>query len=390
MIKFPSTIKLNKDTFMYVFSFLFFAISNISRMLEQIGIPRTVSYLGYLAFFAIFFLKTMKQLSLWDYIYYLIVIPIIAWGTYMYSDYIGSDSRIYVMFIVFLPSYYFFRFCEFKHMIKGLVASSYFSVAYLLVYYLFVVRNSASRYDMNYAYWIATPMCVIFYNYLRKRRLADLLWTGISLSTLVVFGSRGALGLSVAAMVYLYIFTAREGAKDKARIGWALAFAAVIMIFWNPILNFLSENIESSRNVDKLIEGEFLNTTSREDIYTACKRLIQIQPDGYGPLASRKVISAHPYPHSLFYELQLDFGKVIGIGAFVVIIAFSLINLWHCRKDNKQIVAAIVCIIGIGSLLVTSSYYYEMEVPATIAMFVTMCRRKKGELVPKEISAENT
>lgn len=379
MIRLPSTIKLNNETFMCFFSFLFFAISDISRMLELIGVPRAVSYVLYLLVFAVFFLKTMKQMKLFDYLYFIAVIPVVLWGTINYGSFIKTESSLYVIFIVFLPSYYFFRFCDLEAMLKGLIAAAYYSVVYLLFFYMLFVRNMEATYSMSYAYWIAAPMCVLFYQYLRKRRLADILLVAISFYTIISFGSRGSLALSVAAIVYLYIFTARDGKQEKTKLGWVMVFIVLIAVFWDSILGFLSENLSDSRSIDKLITGEFMESASRDEIYKRCQSLIANKPEGYGPLASRKLMGKSIYPHSLFYEMQLDYGKVLGTGLFAVIMYMAVVNLWTFRKDKMQIIAAVICVIGISSLFVSSSYFLEMHVPASIALFFTMAQRKRQQ-----------
>lgn len=379
MIRLPSTIKLNNESFMCFFSFLFFAISDISRMFELIGIPRAVFYVLYLFVFASFFLKTMKQMKLFDYLYFLVVIPVVVWGTINYGSYIKAKSALYVMFIVFIPSYYFFRFCDLESMLKGLIASAYYSVIYLLLYYVFFVRSTDATYSMSYAYWIAPPMCVLFYQYMRKRRILDLLLAGLSFYTVISFGSRGALALSIAAIIYLYIFTVHDGERERPKIGWAIFFAVLIIALWNPILSFLSENMEDSRSIDKLLAGEFMESTSRDELYQLCQRLLANKPSGYGPLASRELMGVDPYPHSMYYEMQLDYGKVIGTVVFAFVIYVSVVNLWSFRKDKMQIIAATTCIIGIASLFVSSSYFQEMHVPAVIALYVSMAQRKRQQ-----------
>lgn len=361
---------------MSFFSFLFFAISDISRMFELIGIPRAALYVLYLLVFAVFFLKTVNQMKVYDYLYFLIVIPIVAWGTINYGNFIKSESSLYVIFIVFVPSYYFFRFCDLTAILKGMIAAAYYSIIYLLLYYVLFIRDMDASYSMSYAYWVATPMCVLFYQYLRKRRVFDLILTAFSMYTVIGFGSRGALVFSLAAFVYLYIFTVHDGKKEKPKLGWAMVAAVLLVVFWNPILEFLGENLEGSRSVDKLISGEFMESSSREEIYKYCEYLISVKPSGYGPLASRELMGGSVYPHSLMYELQLDYGKVIGIAVFALIMYVTVVNLWTFRNDKMQIIAAEICVVGIGSLFVSSSYFYETSVPAVIALFITMAERK--------------
>ena len=45
-------------------------------------------------------------------------------------------------------------------------------------------------------------------------------------------------------------------------------------------------------------------------------------------------------------------------------------NLVRYRNKKESILVSFISIIGIGSLMVSSSYLYEMYVPATVAMYI--------------------
>lgn len=379
MVKSNHNINSNKKqmTLSLMMSILYFGISDISRALAHVGISRVISYIVYILIFILFALKYLPRLRICDIVYHIIIIPIAVSGLGKYAAYINSDSNVYAMVIMVIPSYYFYRVCDDDNLVEGNKRAATFSTIYLLIYYFVYIRRT-SGYDMNYAYWIAPPMCVNFYYYLEKKIKLNLISSVIMFITLVLSGSRGALGLSILCLLYFIVF--RKHNLKIAIVTVLFIITASLFVFFYPdiVFNFLNRFSGKSRNIMKLLNGDFLQSSSRDKLYEICKKLIDANPNGYGPLASRELIDEYPYPHSIFYELQLDFGRDIGICVFVMIFAMAAFNIiYYCNK-RMQVVVGIIEILGLCSLMVSSSYYQETYVPATIALFVNaMIKRKK-------------
>ena len=81
------------------------------------------------------------------------------------------------------------------------------------------------------------------------------------------------------------------------------------------------------------------------------------------------------YPHSLLYELQLDFGKYFGFILFAIFVYMAISNLIQYRKSSLRVVVAVMSILGMGSLIISSSFYYEIYLPATIALYFNNHRK---------------
>ena len=340
-------------------------------MFQLFGIPRELMYGIYIIFLIVYFMKYIHKIQIFDLIYYMIIIPVISYGLIHYGEYIDSSSNFFAVIILFLPGYLFFRIYDFDKMEKTFIASQKYAMIYLLVYYITTVRN-ADHYSMDYGYWIAIPIVTFIYIYLNTKKIYYMIPAIIALMTLILAGNRGALLLGILCGIYYYIMLDNNEVNNK-KITRVLVIAGVaifLMITSNLWLTILGQHFRQSRTIQKLVEGDLLKSATRERLYYKVKYLISQNESGYGPLASRKILDAYPYPHSLIYEMQLDFGVVIGTLTSFIILIMGGINLYRYRNSNMRLIVAYIELIGLGSLLVSSSYYYENCVPATIALFL--------------------
>ena len=139
---------------------------------------------------------------------------------------------------------------------------------------------------------------------------------------------------------------------------------------------------ETSRNVAKIINGELLVSRPREQLYNEIATHISLNPFGYGPLGSRRILNLGGYPHSLFFEFQLDFGVYVGIALFgIVLLMAAYLVIVNCNNELVPLILPI-CIIGLGVIMVSSSYYHGITVPAIFALFNREFFYKRSEFEP--------
>ena len=286
------------------------------------------------------------------------------------GSYISEQSSLFALIILFIPSYYFFRVCDFKNTVRGITISAYFSAVYLFLYYFIHLRGneSYSFYSMNFGYWAALPICVFCYLIVVKKRILNILFLGPLIVLEVLFGSRGSLILTLGFIALTFIVNCFRNKKPIFSLLRLSVVALIIVYFSSYFLSFLSSYASISRNISKLMVGDLFSSVGRDDLYLVCKRLVEINPSGYGPLGSRKLITGYPYPHSLIYELQIDFGRVIGAVFFALIMIACAYSIWKSRKYDISMVVGIIIVTGVGALFVSSSLYQEYYVPAILAI----------------------
>ena len=365
----------SNDRLLYAVGFLYFSVSNISRTLLSLGVPREIPYALFFLLLGLFFCKYFKTISLVDLFYYLIVGGILIPGVLKYGHYTNGREFVLSFFILFLPAYLFFRvFSQWPSVMeKCFIASGWYAAAYLLPYYAICIHGNANvEYSMAYAYWIAFPICVFVHCFLENRKKAFLFLALLMFATLALSGCRGALLLTTLFAVYETI-----GHWDKkiSRTGILKSLLWITLIFLlavnlNLILSLLGNFSGTSRNIRKMLEGNYFVSTTREPIYERCELLLEQRPGGYGPFASRWLIPDHNYPHSIKYELKLDFGKTVGSIVFILLYGITAFNVVVYRKSKLSVIVNYLAIVGMGSLMVSASYYYEIYVPAMIGLFV--------------------
>lgn len=374
------------NVFAFIVGFLYFAVGDVGRLLSLFGLPREIAYGLFFVLFSLFALKKIKKLRFYDVIIIIALLVSVLYGTMKYGQYISTLTNQLAPLLIFFPSYIFFRLYDFEKLENIFEKSAIFSGISLLIYYALVVRHSDATYSMPYAYWVSFPIVCFTGLFLRNRKIIYLIADLLLLFTLFFAGCRGALLLTTLCIIYLILTELfKQGASLQKVIIMVLIviFGFSIVYFSDNILSYLSQFSGTSRNIRMLLNGGMLESASRDMLHTWSQHLIDQNTWGYGPLASRQLLLGHNYPHSLWYELQLDYGQIPGISIFVAIMSMVVLNLIRYRNKSEKIIVAFISIIGVGSLMVSSSYFYEIYVPATIAMFINWNVFYKNKVVNK-------
>lgn len=352
------------------FSFMYFSISNISRMLMHIGIPRELPYIIYIFLFVKYVIESNKKIKAWDLVIWTLLCLGPLFGIIEYHAYIDSTS-LYSIVLQYLPAYYFFRTCDIGSMTKGIKWSAYYSGIYILFYYIIFIRGT-NGYDLSYGYWAAFPLCILFF-FLIKGEIKTLFLIIPLFITMLTSGSRGALGVSVACWLYYLIIPKKLSFKYIVRTALLLIPVLVLYLNLDSILINISRVFGMSRNITKILNQGFFYSKTREQLYQICKQYIEQNPLGYGALATRKLLTGYPYPHSLYYELQLDYGKYLGcIATFVICICTIKLAVVSKKIKDYSCICGYICIVGVLALFVSSSLYYEYKVQAVFALLMNI------------------
>lgn len=370
-----------KVFFISLIGFLYFAVGDLSRLIGIVGIPREIPYSIFFLLFLMFIFQRIRKIELLDFVIIILILGVTLFGTIRYGGYIESITSRLAPLLIFFPSYIFFRLYDFEKIEYIFEKAALFSGVFLLVYYILFVRNSGVSYNMSYAYWVSFPTVCFAGLFFKKNNYFYLIADLLMLITLLLSGCRGALILTIISLIYIIATESfRKGSSTRKIITIVVIgiIAVGIVYFSDSILLYLSRFSSTSRNIRMLLNGSLLESKSRDNIHEICKQLIDQNGWGYGPLASRKLLYGHNYPHSLWYELQLDYGHILGIVFFVIIMFMNLMNIVRYSSKNENILIAFISIVGIGSLMVSSSYFYEIYVPATIAMFINWNKKYKN------------
>jgi hypothetical protein len=360
-------IMIPKDIRFYAI-FLYFASSPLSKLFYSVGVPRELFYLVTILFIVLSVMLNKNTATNDVIVFYLISLPIILFGIFNNHSYIDKSTNLYSIFLEMLPGYIIVRLTKgnLNLLIKALKSASYLT----LVYYVPFALNSSFRLDyMAYAYWIQIPLCVIFYYAITQRKFRDIVLSLIGTMSLVIFGARGALLGYIAFITFTLVLNSEK--RHWGIISFLGFIGATFLINIKKLTVWLSNKGLTSRTLLKISEGDFTISNTRVPLYEQCKFYIRESLlTGYGPLGSRSVIVGYPYPHSIVYEMILDYGIIIG-SIILGFIIFTGLYMLLKSKGDYRFLASLFFITGILRLSVSNSFYYVNYISITIALFIT-------------------
>ena len=362
----------SKQGYCNFFCVLYFFISDLSKFLADFGLSRAISYIFFLFCFIVYLFVLRKRITPLDLLIQLLFSFVAIYGLVRNAEYIDDRSRLCATVIVFIPAFYFFRTASFDSLLYGLKYASIYSSIYLIYYYITVIRGSIGydlNYDMSYSRGCAIPACVLFYYYLYERKLVFLILSVFLFATSFLAGSRSAPMLTLACFALFLMVKLKNRKYGNTLVLIFFFLLAIVKVRLEWILLDLLGLPEASRNVAKIFDGDLFVSQPREELYNQVTTLISLQPTGYGPLTSRRILDS-VYPHSFFYELQLDYGIYVGIAIFGLVMLMAVTLVIKNRDNALAPLVLPMCIVGLGVLMVSSSYFLGYVVPAITALFI--------------------
>ena len=381
------TYIFSKRGYCNFFWVLYFFISDLSKFLDDFGISRVISYVIFILFMCVYLYIERQRITPVDVLIQLFFAIIAVYGLLNNAEYIEDRKRVYAIIINFIPAYYLFRMASFESMNHGLKYAAFLSGLYMVYSYVTEVHGASGydmNYDMNYSRGCALPSCVMFYYFVHERKYLFLVLSLFLFATSFLAGSRSAPMLTLMCFI---IFILAKMKKSKLGVLSIASFFSFLVVVWFKLEWILIDvlGLESSRNVAKFVSGQYMVSHDREELYNEIIVHLSANPTGYGPLGSRRILNLGGYPHSLYYELQLDFGIYLGIALFVLFMVMAAYLVFVYYDDELAPLVIPLCVVGLGVLMVSTSYYHDYTVPAIVALFIRLIfvERKKLSGFPK-------
>lgn len=355
---------------------LWLAITPISGIFGFLGVPRVVTYgvfLIMLFFYVIdrvYTLREARDHGIDIIFFYCIVAPMVLIGIVRFWEYFSNESAAYVIIIFMLPAYFMVRTTNTRSLVSAIRIASYIT---LLYYYPQPLIEQLDVQYMEYGYWIEFSLCAICAFALKKRKPFDIALSVYGFASLLVFGCRGALIGTVLFLLFFYLkngFTIAKAGLALAVTGVSAALLANIQSLYTALQGMGIQ----SRTLRLMIEGEFSSSNGRDVLYERCREIVDSTFIPGGPLSSRALLKGYPYPHSFLYELQIDFGMVVGTVLFLAIVGIALYMLIKAADWDHYCLAALFFIVGLTMLSMSSSLYHQIYIPGGLALFVSFRR----------------
>lgn len=240
---------------------------------------------------------------------------------------------------------------------------------------------------MSLSYYILTGSCFCFYYFIDKKRILYGVLALVGLFVVMAAGCRGAI-MCYLTFVFLAIYRQISISKSSIK-NIALVSVVILLISFfslSALTNWFDDLGISSRAVDMLNEGTFLEDNSRDNIRKAVWMGIIENPFGYGLFGDRHITAEYyaygvEYSHNIIYELLADFGFL----GFTLILFFLFSGTVKFYKKFKNDLVWVVFLLmvpeGLLELLFSGSYLLDVK---TWILLALLLNRKKILFINQE------
>jgi hypothetical protein len=244
---------------------------------------------------------------------------------------------------------------------------------------------------MEFSYAILPAVCAAYYRFSVCRRagqklLAPLLLFFLGLAQMLVFGAR-------APFFYVILFVAwyevsRRDIRKGVRTFWVTGVAAVLTVIganFDRILLLLAQNelFADSYIVRSYLTSSLFESESREYVYEVCVdhlRTMGMAVGGFFGDRNRFI----EYPHSIFLELLMSWGWIIGT-LLIIFLVHKVVRALR-QKDIRHDVAVFVVCCLLSRYLVSGTYIMEGKFWIAFFALLALGKQKGNNKNAEELS----
>lgn len=241
-------------------------------------------------------------------------------------------------------------------------------------------------YNMSLGYELVLPALVFLVMALRKKSTAYTILAGFAAGLSIFFGSRGVLVIFAAYILLVLIFELAKTKAWKFYLGKLLIAGIVLVITLlaippinaaiyqaaNPVDETMSEEeqarqeeileeMQSSRNLDSISEGELTESNGRLHIWKISWEAFKASPIfGHGMYGDRPFVGQifqWGYSHNIFFEFLASFG-IFGI-FYILALAIFVIQALRQGRDNPYYDLFLVFMASSCKLLLSDSFWFH-------------------------------
>ena len=224
---------------------------------------------------------------------------------------------------------------------------------------------------MSYSNLVLIPLILhtICFFKSKKNKLLNLAILVYEAILIIMLGSRGAL-LVYAVFLFAYILFALNRATIKVLFVMIVALIVFIFVVYSDLIAYLLEKFGINSRTIMLLLNDFTHDSGRTGLHEYGRYMIDQKPLlGWG-VAGDSQFMGGGYVHSIWLELQIDFGRIIGIALFLTICALYIYVLLNTHFDYKFLM--FIC-LGFVQLFYSNSYLICWEFILSIYIFSKEC-----------------
>ncbi len=225
---------------------------------------------------------------------------------------------------------------------------------------------------MPFGYYLLLPALFFL---LKRNTISNILFA-ITVSMMMIIGSRGPLLTVIVFSILLFVL---ELKKWNGLI-WSFGIIIILfVVFWPSILELTYDLGINSRSIGLLQEGGFLQSGDRIKLYTEVWQNILDHPWlGLGIYGDRTILDGL-YSHNLILEMLNNFGILLGT-CFILLMAVKFVKfITLTESPDRQLILMLFC-FGIVPLMFSRSYLNDPGFGIFIGSLFSISKKLQSNL----------
>lgn len=321
-------------------------ISTISPVIKRSFTPFVVVECVFIFLFCLSYLQgNAEKTLLFDKAFQAVCVSI-PLGIYVYSI---KDKRIFYYMVL---------------------KSSYFLIPMLSLTY-FLRKDPGSIYNMSVSYALALPTMFQINEYIKERKIHNLIFSCLGIIIIILYGARGPL-VCILTMLLIRLWRARKlSLKQLGLFMLMLGALGLVFIYYDQIINaindFLINHNIYSRTFYSIVNNRFLSSSGRDVLFDYYWNLVLEKPIvGWGLVGGW--IKEGSGPHNMLIEFFLAFGLIGGaiLSIYIIMLAFGSFFL---KKGILGDLLLIYAAINIVMFFVSGNFLAKPDLYILVALY---------------------
>lgn len=285
------------------------------------------------------------------------------------------SSEVFYLLTINIPA--FLCLASIKDLSVITIVIHYLSLIIVLIgviYFVFMWSGEIhyDHYNMPFGYYLLLPALFFL---LKRNTISNILFA-ITVSMMMIIGSRGPLLTVIVFSILLFVL---ELKKWNGLI-WSFGIIIILfVVFWPSILELTYDLGINSRSIGLLQEGGFLQSGDRIKLYTEVWQNILDHPWlGLGIYGDRTILDGL-YSHNLILEMLNNFGILLGT-CFILLMAVKFVKfITLTESPDRQLILMLFC-FGIVPLMFSRSYLNDPGFGIFIGSLFSISKKLQSNL----------
>ena len=255
-----------------------------------------------------------------------------------------------------------------KRILYSILLKASYIIAIFLTLLLFAPHNQT--YMMAFSYSMLYPCLFTLNEFLERRKTKHLIFSIYCIMTILLFGSRGALLCTAVFIAVRLLISNRNPIKKFLYILIIVVVAFFIEQLLRLVMGYLTDMGLTSRSIN-LLQSDLTYVAGRTQIWEVASDMVRVRwMTGWGVVGELNWLNS--YPHSIFWEIMIDFGVIIG-GVLLVVLIYPIVRMLKIR--NSYSLALCLVFFSTSTRLLVSGTYLTCDA-FFIFIFLALSKEK--------------